>query len=211
MNIQEQVVQFHKAFDHPIADRPTVIADDRVRLRARLIAEEALETISAMFDLEAAPFEDSGPWQMTVDHLRRLFENLINQAPVKVDLVELADGLADLDYVVEGTRLEFGIEGGAVAAEIHVSNLAKRHSCPDCDGRGECIQVTGAGYNFDVHECPSCKGTGAVHKKRADGKTLKPEGWTAPNIRGVLELQSADPGVYGLKGRLREIQGGFNR
>ena len=31
----------------------------------------------------------------------------------------------DLDYVVEGTRLEFEIDGGPIAVEVHRSNMAK--------------------------------------------------------------------------------------
>lgn len=44
---------------------------------------------------------------------------------MNVDLVEFADALADLDYVIEGTRLEFGINGAPIAAEVHRSNLSK--------------------------------------------------------------------------------------
>jgi predicted HAD superfamily Cof-like phosphohydrolase len=44
---------------------------------------------------------------------------------IRVDLPELADALADLDYVVEGARLEFGINGAPIATEVHRANMAK--------------------------------------------------------------------------------------
>ncbi len=61
-------------------------------LRARLIAEEAGETIAAIHE-----------------------ENL----------VEIADGLADLLYVTFGTAIAYGIPIAAVFAEVQRSNMTK--------------------------------------------------------------------------------------
>ena len=46
-------------------------------------------------------------------------------APECANLVELVDALADLDYVVEGTRIEFGINGKPIADAVHAANMAK--------------------------------------------------------------------------------------
>lgn len=72
------------------------------------------------------------------------------------DLVELADGLADIIYVAIGTAVEFGIPLDRVWAEVQRSNMAKVD--PD---------------------------TGKV-KHRSDGKVLKPESWSPPDIVGAL-------------------------
>lgn len=72
------------------------------------------------------------------------------------DMVEIADGLADLIYVAAGTALEYGIPLERVWAEVHRSNMAKADPV-----------------------------TGKV-RKRADGKVLKPEGWTPPDIASVI-------------------------
>lgn len=72
------------------------------------------------------------------------------------DIEEIADGLADLIYVAVGTALEYGIPLDRVWAEVQRSNMAK----------------------ID----PS---TGKV-TKRHDGKVLKPEGWTPPDIASAL-------------------------
>lgn len=47
------------------------------------------------------------------------------QAINKEDIIELADGLADLLYVVFGTALAYGIPIDKVFAEVHRSNMTK--------------------------------------------------------------------------------------
>lgn len=72
------------------------------------------------------------------------------------DIVQIADALADVIYVAVGTALEFGIPLDRVWAEVHRSNMAKRDPA-----------------------------TGKV-RRRDDGKVLKPEGWTPPDIVAAL-------------------------
>lgn len=114
--IREQVSEFHRAFDQPVLDWPQVPPDERVRLRLRLVLEEAFELLEACVVTTRL---------RSVDLLREKVFELIEDVEVKVGLVALADALADLDYVSEGTRLEFGIDGAPIAAEVHRSNMAK--------------------------------------------------------------------------------------
>lgn len=74
------------------------------------------------------------------------------------DIVEIADAIADSIYVLVGMALEYGIPLQAVWDEVQRSNMAKQEP-----------------------------GTGKV-KRRADGKILKPDGWTPPNIKQALGL-----------------------
>lgn len=71
-------------------------------------------------------------------------------------IVDIADALADMVYVIAGASLEYGIDLDAVMLEVHRSNMAK------------------------VDE-----ETGKVIR-REDGKILKPDGWKPPDVRGVL-------------------------
>jgi predicted HAD superfamily Cof-like phosphohydrolase len=174
--LREQVLQFHKACKHPIGKSPHVPVDDRVRLRARLIAEEFFETLEALF----AQSSTEGNTSLRV--AREMVESAIFRAPVRVDLVALSDGLADLDYVVEGTRIELGINGEPIAAEVHRSNMAKLVRCESCGGAGS-IHVT-------MGQCRECDGTGLVSLKREDGKTTKPPGWSPPDVAGELKKQA---------------------
>lgn len=74
-----------------------------------------------------------------------------------VDIVEAADALADSLYVVHGSGHTLGIPLPRVFEEVHRSNMAKLDP------------ITGKPNVTD------------------DGKVLKPEGWTPPNIAAVLE------------------------
>lgn len=114
--LREQVREFMVAFSQPIRETPGVPDDDEVvRLRIRLIAEEFFELLSASVDYDASS---------TVRSLREDTMDLLDSDLV-IDLPQLTDALGDLDYVVEGTRLTFGIDGGPIADAIHASNLSK--------------------------------------------------------------------------------------
>lgn len=125
--LQKQVFEFHREFGHPVGEAPgnPLPSDDRVRLRASLIVEECFEMLESLFSAPAEGWESE----------KNSFAEFIIYAPVKVDLVALADALGDIDYVVEGCRLEFGIDGGPIADEIHRSNMAKRGGPKRPDGK----------------------------------------------------------------------------
>lgn len=49
----------------------------------------------------------------------------LKQAIASNNLIGIADALGDLDYVVNGAAVEFGIDLPAITAEIHRSNMTK--------------------------------------------------------------------------------------
>lgn len=199
--LQRQLIEFHRTFEHPIADSPSIPSDDRVRLRASLVVEECLEFVESLFDGNSRLLEGDMP--RARDAVRTARENLsllIANADVKVDLVEAADAMADIDYVVEGSRLEFGINGEPIADEVHRSNMSKSVVCSDC--KGTAIRQKN---DHDAEKCPGCAGRGRISLKRADGKTAKPAGWTPPDIKGMLLGQQAWPGTWGLRSVLNEL------
>lgn len=49
----------------------------------------------------------------------------LRNAMFKRDFVEIADGIADLLYVVYGTAVEYGIDMEPIFAEVHRSNMTK--------------------------------------------------------------------------------------
>ena len=73
------------------------------------------------------------------------------------DIVEIADACADLKWVIEGLEHTLNIPQQEVWDEVARSNLQKVDPI-----------------------------TGKV-LKRADGKVMKPEGWTPPNIKSIFE------------------------
>jgi predicted HAD superfamily Cof-like phosphohydrolase len=81
------------------------------------------------------------------------------EANERNDVVGVADALADMIYVAVGTALEYGIPLDKVWAEVQRTNMAKVDPA-----------------------------TGKV-SRREDGKILKPEGWTPPDVKGALGLE----------------------
>lgn len=134
----DKVREFHEAFDHPVRTTPNADVPERV-LRMNLIQEEVTELGEAL-DLF---------W--CEDNAGKIVWRTWERDFHAVDTVEVADALADIDYVTQGAALTFGIPQDAVFDEVHRSNMAK---------------VGGP--------------------VREDGKKLKPEGWTPPDIAGVL-------------------------
>lgn len=126
-----QVRDFHRAMGQPILTTPQVPPEDRVRLRLRLIAEEFFEL------LEAAGVDRILDGRTALASVQASVDCFAGT----VDLPEFADALADLDYVIEGTRLEFGIDGQPIADAVHASNMAKVGGA--IDEHGKCQKPPG--------------------------------------------------------------------
>lgn len=121
MKIRDQVLAFHLAMNLPVLFKPQIPSDDRVRLRLNLIAEESFEI-----------FEACG---IDVKNLKEQLFEKIRESELKIDLAKLADGFGDTDYVVEGARLEFGIDGEPIADEIQAANMRKTNGPIREDGK----------------------------------------------------------------------------
>jgi predicted HAD superfamily Cof-like phosphohydrolase len=127
--LRDQLLEFHLAFGHYVGTTTVgVPPDDVVRLRARLIIEEAFEVLEAVFARDTLPHDNLGS-------MKKLAKSICATAPVDVDLPALADALGDTDYVVEGTRLAFGIDGSPIADAIHAANMAKLGGGKDAHGK----------------------------------------------------------------------------
>lgn len=114
--VDEQVTEFHKLMEIPNRISPGIPDDVTLRLRLRLVIEEAFELCEASFDY--AGRDDVRSYKQRV-------LALISRASLSPDLPQIADALGDIDYVVAGTRLQLGIHGRAVANVIHAANMAK--------------------------------------------------------------------------------------
>jgi len=123
MTIKQQVAEFAAAMDVPSLPSPGIPDDATVRLRARLIMEEAFETLRSMFqDIRRGDLVGDYDWLRSAE---TSVADFINTAAVRVELPEFADGLADLAYVVEGANQAFGIDSEGVLAVVHAANMAK--------------------------------------------------------------------------------------
>lgn len=159
----ESVKEFYEAFEQTefLAEKPSLdpenISEERLHLKLTLIAEEFVELI------EAAYGKTSGAI------LARAWLEAQAADEGNRDLVEVADALADLDYVEKGLALEVGIPADAVFREVHRSNMSKLGE----DGK----PVISDGVTPAVYD-------GQVKPK---GKLLKGPNYSEPDIKKILE------------------------
>lgn len=108
------VGEFHNVYQMPDRVRdlmPSTLDFERVHMRMGLIAEETAELFAAVYG-EAAGARVAEAMATVRDQGTR-------------DVIEAADALADLVYVIYGMALEAGIDLDQVLAEVHSSNLSK--------------------------------------------------------------------------------------
>ncbi|WP_022867750.1 GNAT family N-acetyltransferase [Schaalia vaccimaxillae] len=113
---QALVEQFHRTYSMPIrlgSGAAPTIDYERLHMRMSLITEEFAELLGAVYGPQA----------------RRIIEEAVTAAVAsdehERDLVETADALADLVYVIYGMGIESGIDLDKVLAEVQASNLSK--------------------------------------------------------------------------------------
>jgi predicted HAD superfamily Cof-like phosphohydrolase len=140
-NSIDLVREFHLAFNHPVAKQLTVGDAKLRRLRVMLIAQELAELAQALgvpLDLKVLPISEYLDHNNNVNS-KDVFNGMVRDVQVgaetfcyvdgNVDIIEAADALGDLDYVVQGGNLVFGIPGGLVMSHatlgIHQSNMSK--------------------------------------------------------------------------------------
>ncbi len=111
-----RVKEFMKKVGQDTPDRLTT-PDEKIRiLRAKLILEEAIETVHAL-GVEVRAGGEKGP---PIDE-----KSLHYSAPGEVDVVEVVDGCADISVVTIGTLIAFGVDDEPVLEEVDESNLRK--------------------------------------------------------------------------------------
>ena len=126
----ELVREFHETFDLPVARQPNVSTVAQRKLRVALIAEELGELCQALgvsLDITVLPVTSSSTAKEGVVNGMQLTKYVGSYCHQDegVDLVEAADALGDLDYVVQGSNLVFGFPAGPILEEIHASNMSK--------------------------------------------------------------------------------------
>lgn len=160
----DMVREFHEAFGVPVRLYPTTdITPEERMLRARLVFEEALEFVEAMGCVVRAECRVEMGEVVLSDEI-----GVYVDAHAEIDLIEAADALADLDYVVTGSALTMGIPHTDVVAEVHRSNMSKLDPA-----------------------------TGQPILREGDGKVLKGSAYSPPDVRAVLHSWGAPDSMNG--------------
>lgn len=121
---QLRIDKFMELAGQALPPEPTIPNAAIRTLRAKLILEEALETILGLgidVTLHLAGFNFKDGLPVIMDHCQ-FNENQLGRKP---DLIAIADGCADVSVVTIGTLSACGISDVALLHEVDRSNLAK--------------------------------------------------------------------------------------
>ena len=158
----EQVREFYRSFKQGgfLAERTgideSVISEERLHLKLKLIAEEFGELVGAIYGAKAEALINAiWPSVVALDEGNR-------------DLVETVDAMGDLRYVLAGLALEAKLPVDEAFEIIHESNMSK------LDENGEPIisdGVTPSEYDGEV---------------KPAGKVLKSKNFREPDFSEIL-------------------------
>lgn len=182
---------FHTICGIPTPEGPIMPTVTQREQRLRFILEEFLELVEAMGfqiavnnDAEVTgEFIENGAEYVTLDCDGKPAITVRHVEQSRYDVVETADALGDLNVVVNGTGVEFGIPMHFIDYEVYCSNLSK------VPPNGEPIRngIT-PGYRAgdpNMIDWPREHESG-YRPDAPIGKILKPESFVPCNIPAVL-------------------------
>ncbi len=150
---------------------------------------DALNAVKAFHTLFQHPVLDEPqiPSRKRADLRVSLLQEELNELQEAIendDLTEVADALADLQYVLAGAVLEFGLgeKFKAIFDEVQRSNMSK--ACKTVDEAAATQQHYKDNKNTDSY-VREIDGKFLVFR-REDDKTLKSVGYSPANIEGML-------------------------
>lgn len=169
-NHQAAVDEFMEKAGQALPKRPGIPNRETRYLRAKLILEEAVETIKAL-GFSVAVTSIVGPRDSSSEET---FEFCVAKRDgstdvdlvdrFEPDLIEIIDGCCDISVVTVGTLSACGCEHETFQREVDASNLRK---------------------------------FGPGGHRREDGKWMKPPDWKKPDIEGILKGDKNGVVVYG--------------
>ena len=155
---------------------PVVPSLEVRKLRAKLILEEALETIEGLGIIVFAKrniYEDDsfeiGELGFYEEQERTMYPEY---KPLRPDLVKIADGIADSLVVQLGTAVACGIDIQPVFEEVMRSNDSKLWKPEDLEFSKDDNE-----YHIKVLPCGNCL------VKDKNGKVIKSPSYSPPNIQ----------------------------
>lgn len=114
---QQKVDKFMELAGQNVPKKTGIPDDETLQLRANLILEECLETIKAL----GFAIYDQSPKNGNIINP----EDITLKKEYETDIVEVADGCADIKVVTTGTLSSFGIDDNEIQEAVDENNLAK--------------------------------------------------------------------------------------
>lgn len=189
---------FHVVMGLPAPNEPIMPSVTERILRAKLLTEEFFETLFKGLGVTLAVTTDEGkviqvgPGDLESE---KVTWDIHHREGDRYDLVETADGLGDLNVIVNGTGVAFGIPMHFIDYEIYTSNLSKlgEDGKPIINGVTKGYRVSD-GSQIDIDKYPDAEIWCDISDSdepgyRPDapiGKILKPESFVSTNIPAVL-------------------------
>jgi len=161
--------------------RVSIPGKDVLVLRAKLMLEEVLETIAAL----GVSVHVSAEMLDKSTTILEIFKGATFKfyADKAVNIYEVMDGLADLDYVGPcGTAVAFGVDLGPIFMEVHRSNTTKCWT----DAEVASLQPD---FKGKIWETPSPVEGRKWVVLNADGKYIKSPSYSPADIKKVLSYQ----------------------
>lgn len=178
-NEQKRVENCMRTFDQEVLDKPTQDESEaKAFLRARLMLEETLETITKGLGIKIHFLDTS----VDKESLKYFVDHAMFQKTSNIDLVELADGIADMNVVSLGTSSAYGIDQEDVNIEVYDSNDSKVLMLKDVELAKK--------LHPDATISPIDDKLFKII--RADGKYMKSPTFFEPKIKEILEFQGWD-------------------
>lgn len=120
-NSLDKVKEFHRAFDQPISDVPNLPKSD---------SQVFYDILADMYE-DLSAFEDAlkaiQPADQRVVRVRLLVEEFAEyiKAEYEDDIKEIADAMADIEYINNGTAAVYGIPLDQIFDVVHQNNMTK--------------------------------------------------------------------------------------
>jgi len=179
---QKQVADWMRKFGQEVRDTPTIPPLEERKLRAKLILEEALETIKA---LGIDSLHDSMGCICDFDEVLEALgrcQDLDWGDCHTPKLTKIADGIADSLVVQLGTAVACGIDITPVFDEVMRSNHSKLWSDDNDLDNDKVAEMKAQGCTFTlVAEHPECDVSLYLCKDK-DGKVIKSPSYSPANI-----------------------------
>jgi len=175
---QQNVARFMRFFGQNIPERPTPLDEETSILRAKLTLEEAFEKITKGLGLTVTIVDDfGGEAKVSEAGLKQISFQF--KKVKETDLVELADGISDINFVNLGDACAAGIDMEPIDEEVARSNASKLWSVSD---------ISRGGIDPDADVITA--GDGKYIVKRGDGKVVKSPSYSPADVAGELSKQA---------------------
>jgi predicted HAD superfamily Cof-like phosphohydrolase len=118
----QMTTEFHKAFNCPAPDKPTILTEQQVINRASWIAEEVIELLYA----SSRDNEHFAQMYLTLcENMGKTYSKQLEKERDEDVLTAQADAFVDILYFGNGGFTELGIDPNPLFNIVHAANMAK--------------------------------------------------------------------------------------